>query len=248
MNKINLLSLAKFFLAAFALCAQSLAWSVPKNVSLPDRLFSDSPEWEKKLDKENVQIYVRDYPDSQFKAFKATAELSAPLSQVMAVMANPNSCVEWVLGCTVSYGFDAKSFNDRFAYSVNDLPWPVADRDYVLKINTWREPESGQIWMEMHAVKDMKPATDQYERVYIAQTIYVFESTPNNTTKMLWLQHTEPGGALPSWLVNAMLIDLPFKSLRKLEEVANWDKYSSGELLLDDQGELTGVKNAGTTP
>ncbi len=247
MNSITQLSLAKLFTLVLLLTFQPFAWATPEGVILPESLTGDQPSWEKKLDKENVEIFTREHAGSTIKAFKAIATLDAPLTQVMAVMANPNSCVEWVHGCIVSYGFDAKSFNDRHAYSVNDLPWPVADRDYVLKISTWREPDSGRIWMEMHAVTDKKPVTTQYERVTVAQTIYVFESTEDNKTQMTWLQHTEPGGALPSWLVNALLIDIPFKSLRKLEEVANWDKYNKGEMLIDAQGELTGVKNTGAS-
>jgi hypothetical protein len=81
-------------------------------------------------------VYTIDQPDSSFKAFKAVAVLDAPIENLMAVMANPGSCVEWVHNCTESYAFGDGEFQDRFAYSVNDMPWPVTDRDYVLRIRT----------------------------------------------------------------------------------------------------------------
>ncbi|PID42755.1 MAG: lipid-binding protein [Proteobacteria bacterium] len=223
------------------------ALATPDHVTLPENLTEESADWEKTLDEEGVQIFVRDYPGSDYKAFKAIMEIQAPVDSVMAVMAAPNSCVEWVHGCIISYGLDAESFNKRYAYSVNDLPWPVTDRDYVLLISTWNEPDTNRIWMEMHAVKDKKTVNEDYVRVTTANTIYLFEPTDHNTTKMTWLQHTEPGGALPGWLVNALLIDIPFNSLKKLEEVANRDNYKRAKILTDDQGQITGVKPAGVT-
>lgn len=207
-------------------------------------LLEQDSRWNLSLDKDNVKIYTRDYDDSDIKAFKAEALLDAPINNVISVMANPRSCIEWVHGCTVSYGFDETSFNKRYAYSVNDLPWPVQDRDYVLEINTTSQPDSNQIMMEMHAVSEKKPIDDSYVRTNVAQTIYVFTPTEDNKTHMLWLQHTEPAGALPSWLVNNLLVDIPFKSIKTLEEVANQEQYQNGELIYDADGIISGVKKA----
>ncbi|MCG8610255.1 MAG: START domain-containing protein, partial [Pseudomonadales bacterium] len=187
-------------------------------------LTTDHPGWKLALEKDGVEIYTRPYENSDIEAFKAVALLNAPLNNIMAVMANPNSCTEWVHGCTVSYGFDEASFNSRYAYSVNDLPWPVRDRDYVLKLTTWTSKESGHIMLEMHAVPDRKPIADDYQRVTVANTVYEF-IPEGDKTRVIWLQHTEPAGVLPGWLVNALLVDIPYKSLKKLEEVAMWPAY-----------------------
>src|SRR5690554_7807058 len=88
-----------------------------------------------------------DHPGSSFQAFKAVAELDAPVENLMAVMINPESCEEWVLNCSESYAFGQGDFHDRYAYSVNDMPWPVTDRDYVLRIRTRGDADTGQVIM-----------------------------------------------------------------------------------------------------
>ena len=201
----------------------------------------DAPDWEEQTKEGDIVIYTRPHPNSSFKAFKAVAIIDAPINNMMAVMANPQSCMEWVLGCTVANAFDVLSFNDRYAYSVNDMPWPFKDRDYVLHIRTSNNPENKSIVMHMNAVANKKDVNDEYERVHVAQTTYLFEPLDGNKTKMTWLQHTEPGGVLPGWLVNSLIVDIPVKSLQELERVAQSAKYQDATILFNPEGLIVGV-------
>src|SRR5690606_41752509 len=96
---------------------------------------------------------------------------------------------------------DEESFRKRYAYAVNDLPWPVQDRDYVLEINTSNDATTGEFSMSMYAVSDKRPEESKYVRVTVAETHYFFRPQGEDKTEMTWLQHTEPGGSIPSWLV-----------------------------------------------
>lgn len=211
--------------------------------AISEEIPMDAPDWDEKTTEGNIVIYTRPHAESSFKAFKAVAIIDAPLNNIMAVMANPESCMEWVLGCTVANAFDEKSFNDRYAYSVNNMPWPFKDRDYVLHIKTTSDPKSGVILMHMDATNDKKEINDEFERVRVAQTVYSFEALDDNKTKMIWLQHTEPGGILPGWLVNSLIIDIPIKSLQALERVAQMPKYQDADILFDQQGIIMGVNS-----
>lgn len=228
-------------------------WNVKNGLallSLASTLFSpstfaelsiDDANWELRADKGNIQVYTRDYEGSNFEAFKAVATLNAPINNIMSVMVTPESCLEWVHGCSVSYGLENLNFYKRYAYSVNDLPWPFKDRDYVLEINTSNDQKAGTITMEMHAAQDKKPESDDYVRVNIAQTIYVLTPTADNKTQMVWLQHTDPAGVLPGWLVNQLIIDIPVESLRQLEKVAQKEKYQGARIVYDDHGQMIDI-------
>lgn len=210
-------------------------------ITLAKEIPLEADDWDEQKKEGDITIYTRPHPNSNFEAFKAVAILDAPLNNIMAVMANPSSCIEWVHGCTVSYGFNEKSFNDRYAYSVNNLPWPFKDRDYVLHIATSSKPESKKILMHMNASAGIKEISDDYQRVSIAQTIYIFEALSGNKTKMIWLQHTEPGGVLPGWLVNNLIVDIPIESLQALERVAQEEKYQGAHIVFDKNGIIQGV-------
>lgn len=206
-------------------------------------LTSDAADWHLDFDKEGIKIFTKSQGDSDYHAFKAEATLNAPIQDIMAVMATPGSCVEWVHGCIESWGLKEESFNKRYAYSVNDLPWPVQDRDYVIEISTSNDPATQTIFMDIVAVEDQLPPKSQYVRVTRQETHYQFSPVGENQTRMVWLQHTDPAGALPSWLVNALIVDIPFKSMKALENVAKDPKYANGQIIYNAAGLITGVKS-----
>lgn len=212
----------------------------------------DSVDWNLERDEDDIRIYKASVSDSGFEAFKATTVINAPLSNVMAVMVDAESCEEWVHGCSHSEALDGGDFHDRKAYSVNDLPWPAADRDYVLHIRTHTSDESvtGEshdkadspfIIMELSAVPDEREESGKV-RVEHSDTLYQFFQIDDGRTHMTWIQHSEPNGSLPGWLVNSLAVDIPFNSLQNLQDVANSSTYSGYELVFNEQGELTAVR------
>lgn len=203
----------------------------------------DGP-WELRKESDGIQIYTTEYAGSDFEAFKAVTVLDASIEQLMAVMIDPKSCLEWVHNCIVSRAFGEGDFYDRYAYSVNDMPWPVADRDYVLHINTRGDKASNQVVMRLNAVPGARKENDDYQRVEVSDTLYRFEPVSANKTRLVWVQHTEPNGAIPSWLVNSLVVDIPLKSIKNLEQVAQQDKYNGYELIYDKEGQLSGIAKA----
>jgi len=225
-----------------ALAATIMSMSLPALASLPDEA---SPDWAFKKHTDDIRVYTLAQPDSNFRAFKAVALLDVPIENLMAVMMDPTSCVAWVHGCTESYGFGDGDFHNRYAYSVNDMPWPVTDRDYVLHIVTEGSEATGEVQMNLNAVPDHREAFDGYVRVDRSDTLYRFIPA-GAQTQMVWIQHTDPNGALPGWLVNSLLVDIPIKSLQNLEKVAQQVQYQDHQLVYDASGRLIAVHDRKT--
>lgn len=196
--------------------------------------------WTLREETGNVRIYTMAQEGSGFEAFKAEAELNVPIENLMAVMINPESCEEWVHNCIESHGFGPGDFHDRYAYSVNDMPWPVTDRDYVLRIRTRGDQATGEIIMTLSATPDMRAELSSRVRVDRSDTRYRF-IPDGRRTRLIWVQHTEPNGALPGWLVNNLIIDIPVKSIQALEEVASKERYQGYQLQWGQDGNLQGV-------
>ncbi|WP_417518554.1 START domain-containing protein [Marinobacter sp.] len=200
-----------------------------------------SEAWSLRKEAGDIRIYTTDRGESSFQAFKAEALLDAPIEAVMAVMINPASCMEWVLNCTESYGVGKNSFHDRYVYSVNDMPWPVTDRDYVLRIRTQGNESSGEIIMEMSATPGKRAKNSNRVRVDRSDTLYRF-FPEGRKTRMIWLQHTDPNGALPGWLVNTLLVDIPLSSMEELQRVTTLKRYQGFSLVYNEGGELVDVR------
>ncbi len=224
-------------LGALMILALPLPGTASEHAPLPDE---NADDWTLRKQVDNIRIYTMDQVNSGFQAFKAVAELDVPPENLMAVMINPESCKEWVHNCTESFAFGQGDFYERYAYSVNDMPWPVTDRDYVLRIRTRGDASTGEIVMNLNAVPGMRAELNSRVRVDRSDTLYRF--TPNGDgARMVWVQHTDPNGALPGWLVNSLLIDIPVKSIQALEAVAKKEKYQGHRLEWADDGNLKAV-------
>ncbi|EON91507.1 hypothetical protein MARLIPOL_13714 [Marinobacter lipolyticus SM19] len=222
-------------LAALLACTATLPALV--QAALPA---ANADGWTLRKETDNIKVYTIDQDDSSFQAFKAEALMDTSIENLMAVMVNPESCVEWVHNCTKSHAFGDGHFHDRYAYSVNNMPWPVADRDYVLRIRTQGEQNSGEVVMELNAVPDRREAVDGLVRVDRSDTLYRF-IPEGDMTRMVWIQHTEPNGAIPGWLVNTLLVDIPVKSMEQLERVTREERYQDHTLVYGEEGKLINV-------
>lgn len=196
--------------------------------------------WSLRKETDSIRVFTTDQPDSSFQAFKAEAVLDVPIENIMAVMNNPGSCVEWVHNCSESSAFGDGDFHDRYAYSVNDMPWPVTDRDYVIRIRTRGEQSDGEVVMDLNAIPDRRDEEDGHVRVDKSDTLYRF-IPEGSQTRMIWVQHTEPNGSIPGWLVNSLLVDIPIRSMEQLERVAARERYQNHELIYDQDGKLKDV-------
>lgn len=224
-------------LGALMILTLPLAGATGEHPPLPAE---DAEAWTLRKQDDNIRIYTMDQTTSGFQAFKAVAELAVPIENLMAVMINPESCKEWVHNCSESFAFGQGDFHQRYAYSVNDMPWPVTDRDYVLRIRTRGNADTGEVFMDLNAVPGMRTEVGSRVRVDRSDTLYRF--TPDgDRTRMVWVQHTEPNGALPGWLVNNLLVEIPVKSIQALEAVANEDKYQGYRLEWSEDDNLIGV-------
>jgi hypothetical protein len=221
-------------LMATIVCAMASATAL---ADLPDE---NAGGWSLRKETDHIQVFTIDQSGSSFQAFKAEATLDVPIENLMAVMVNPQSCVEWVHNCSESYAFGDGSFHDRYAYSVNNMPWPVTDRDYVIRIRTRGDQASGEIVMDLNAIPDRREKENDYVRVDQSDTLYRFIPA-GDQTRMIWVQHTNPNGSIPGWLVNTLLVDIPIRSIEQLERVARKERYQNHELVYGDDGKLKDV-------
>ena len=110
----------KRFFIVFCLCLSSVG-----------ALASD---WVFIKEEKRVKTYRRDVPDSPLKQFKGEMLMNAPLSKVAHVLikSDTETRLRWTSRLFKFSVFEEEA--DRLVYyTAFDLPWPIADRDYVLE-------------------------------------------------------------------------------------------------------------------
>ena len=198
-------------------------------------------EWELQKDEDNIQVYFKDVENSDIQAFMGKMEMNASVSSIVKVMQDDDTCVDWVQGCISARGVNESTFRESIQYGVNHLPWPADDRDYVNTVSTRDNAETGEIIISLEAVAGHVPISDNVRLTKMNIRYYLLPIS-DKKTEVIWVQHTEPGGNIPDWLVNMLLIDIPFYSLTRLEAVAQKPEYSSAEFIYNEDRHIEGFK------
>ena len=97
----------------------------------------------------------------------------------------------------------------------------------------------------MNSIPDEIPLT-KHVRIREAFGTYILEPTRENKLRVTWQLYVDPGGALPAWVVNSMLTDLPFKSLRAFRELVQQSPYRDARLVYDPDGTPTEITFTGS--
>lgn len=199
-------------------------------------------DWELVKDEDDVQVYTRVKENSPYKEFKGVITIDSSLASVVGVLNDNSACPDWLHQCKTSELLTEVDATNRYVYQVNDLPFPAANRDLVMHTNIQSDVVSRVISITTRATPDYYPRTSY---VRILESNGLFELTPvsPDQTRVVWQQHVDPAGKIPSFMVNALLIDLPFKSLTALRQLAKKARYQQLELNYNDAGQLISIFN-----
>lgn len=190
-------------------------------------------EWELKRAKDGIEVYVRPVPGSRYKAFKGVAELDASLASLAAVLDHTEACPHWLHRCESGTLLEKLSATERLFHQVTDLPFPAKTRDAVFHARV-DYLEGNRILIALEARPDAYPET-KHIRIAQAAGSYLLEPLPKGV-RVTWVQQADPGGRLPAWIVNSLLTDMPFKSLKALRQLVTQPPYKDAHFLYDDQG------------
>ena len=200
-------------------------------------------EYSLKLNKDGIKVYLYKHKNFNIGTFKAITYIDASLASILAVMFDNKSCPDWIHACVKSFMIKEISFSERYHYQILDIPFPFNDRDFIFHSILKQNPTTKAITIILTSISDYcnnKQSSQcneiqQSSHVRVIKSIGSYKLEPcDKGIKMTWIQHTDPTGNLPNWLVNQFLVDTPYWTLKNLAQKVKEYKYS--KLIYDNDG------------
>lgn len=187
-------------------------------------------EWALKLDKNDIQIYTRKVEGSKFKEVRGTMIISARLESVIGLIRDGDACPSWADLCKESRVLEVISETEYYGYSLNDVPWPVADRDAITLVTWSQDPITKTVSMSAQAIEsDLVPKRRKTLRMKKSVTGWELTQLEDGLLEVVSTGHIDPEGPTPSWVTNMMLVDSPFKTLDGLKQQMETDNYADSQ-------------------
>lgn len=194
----------------------------------------NTASWQLVKEEDGIKVFLGEVVGSQYKAYRGEAVINAELNSLLALMDDTKACVDWMLNCKNPILLHKVSMIERYIYQVNNLPWPVNDRDMVLHVLTSQDARTRAVTISIQGVKaedlsiDIQrkiPGETKNVRVENLKGFWKFIPLGGNRTRAIYQMHVELGGILTPTIVNVGVIRSPIKTIQNMREWVQLDKY-----------------------
>ncbi len=178
---------------------------------------SDS-EWELKKEEDGIKVFLRKNQESGINEVLIRFEAEASLEKAVSILRNPDNYQSWVKNCEESRRLEMGPDGECLYYSRIHFPWPIPDRDIVVSSRLFRMKKESQVVIQSTGLPDRIPETPKVVRIAKLASRWTLTEQGNGS---LFLENhliTDPGGTLPSWLINLAVDKGPLESAAALRK------------------------------
>ncbi|SDG27282.1 START domain-containing protein [Dyadobacter soli] len=190
---------------------------------------SAQTKWKLIADKEQIRIYSSAVPESKIKAIKVDCVVDASLAQMVALVLDVEAGTQWVYktkSCTL---VKRVSPTDLYYHSEISLPWPLDNRDFVAHLMARQDPTTKAVTIDGPVVAGMVPVKRNVVRVSDSKGRWLLTPVAGKV-RIEYILHTDPGGYLPAWAVNAFAAEGPMETFKSMKQQLKLPKYKNASL------------------
>jgi hypothetical protein len=181
-------------------------------------------------DKHGIKVYKKHIEGSNIYEFKGVTVVNAKIETVVEVMLDFKAMTKWIVFIEefrVLKGLDGNSIDMRVYISI-DPPWPVSNRDCIMKITG--EIRNNKVTADALASREqIVPLKKGYIRLTNLSIKWVIESITDDKTSVSYSVRVDPEGYIPAWIINSFIKNQPFYTLYNLKQMVKFPKYIKAE-------------------
>ena len=193
-------------------------------------LFFSGNDWELRKNEDNIRVYTRRITTSDFKELQCKTTVKATLGSIIKLLADDNNFPQWIYGCIKSSHIKNNGTTESYAYQLFDVPWPFDDRDVVAVGRISQDSKTKIVTIKSESVDGLLPENEGIIRIKNFHSSYILIPKPNGVVDINFEMGSEPGGVVPAWLVNMVIIKGPFLTHKKLTELLQTPVYKNVKL------------------
>ncbi len=176
-------------------------------------------KWDLKKDSEGIKIYTRTVPNSPHKALRATFTMKGTLDILQGILLDISKQTDWVYSTKTSSLVKRIGEHDLVYYSEKSMPWPVTNRDAVVRITITRS-DANTMLVNAISVAGVVPDKKGIVRVPFSKVNWEVKVVNANTLSVVYEALVDPGGSIPAWVVNMFSTKGPFETFKSIRAIS----------------------------
>lgn len=168
-----------------------------------------------------ITVSRREQPGAGIPSFRGQGVLNGNVLQMVSLLEDPTTTKRWACGVDETKVLSRKDARVDYIYVYSDLPWPVRDRDMVVR-RTMVVVEPGKTFrMELHCESGHTPERDGVVRVKQCDSSFTMTKSDLTHTHFDYVMSLDPAGVLPKWAGSYVAKHAPFRTLVSIERETN---------------------------
>lgn len=189
-------------------------------------------DWELAVDSHEIRVWTRTIPDYPIREIRAETIVKSTLNGLVALLMDTGSAARWIYRTDRIDLLKRDDASGSFLIHVmTDFPWPLTDRDAVVEGRITQEPGSGIISVSSHAAPlSIYPATKDFVRMPDMEGGWTFQPLDQGQVKVIMTMRANPGGNIPAAVINLIIHETPYRTLRGLRQVIGEPRYQNARM------------------
>jgi hypothetical protein len=201
-------------------------------------LLAQAGEWEPVYADENLNVQRRDYEGSELDEIKGVVRVKATLNAVMALLKDAQFNREWVYRSGGASILQDAGYAQAYVYGVVDAPFPMSDRDTVVRFDYQQDPLTKEITITITNFPDFIPAKAELIRVPRIGGYWQLKPDADGWVEVTYQVYGDPGGWIPVWMANRAAVVSVQETLRNM--ISAVTRYESARSEFVEEVALTG--------
>lgn len=187
-------------------------------------------DWSLLKTEENIRLYTSPVDGSKFKAIKAEMVLHTSLQSFVALTQDVSACPRWAHLCKQSRIQQRESDDSYIIYTINDMPWPIADREVLVKMTWQQNPSTQEVVIIGRALPTELHTKDKVIQIKQAESIWYVTPRDRHTITVVSEVYIEHEKNIPAWAANSSMIESTLQTFLNLRDLMEDQGYVPSQI------------------
>lgn len=192
----------------------------------------------------DIKVYTRRVGDSPLREFKGVTHIRTEVNALVALLRDADAATRWMHNVTAFEVVASPSATENVVYFVTKTPWPVVDRDAYVR-SVMSADALGVVTSAFIALPDYRAVKPGLVRMPVLTGHWTFTPQGDGMVEVVYQVHADPGGRLPSWLANSIVVETPLNTLRNLHGILHQAQYQGKSFAFIEQAKVAADRPKG---
>ena len=177
-----------------------------------------------------IAVYQRTRDDG-FAEFRGVTCVRSTLAGFLALFTDEARMPAWMYRTRQVIRLAQPSARRIHAHVINDLPWPMLDRDAALVVDIEQDADTLELTVTARSERGLHPEARDIVRMHPVHAVWSVEPVASGWVRVAFQGYGNPGGSLTlppfDWFYRLAVAEAPLRTLRGLRDLIGEARYQA---------------------